>query len=191
MNQRWALAPAKARAANSSLEGLFPQPVQPVRQPAHLLREIYRLRNNFLTCAIQRSCNKGTTSVGPIKPIKSASGFSPCKSHCRRSSVEDLFPHPLQPLRNAFRILHPGYRLFPQPVQPPRRPSRALGSKQSSRKVRQDRPVQCRIVVSACEGLAVIAAGVGNCDVSHPPPSAWISVTEAVICWICSSARLC
>jgi len=46
---------------------------------------LHSLRKNSLASPLQRLCNKGTTSVGPIKPIKSMLGFSPCKGPYRQS----------------------------------------------------------------------------------------------------------
>ena len=46
-------------------------------------------QSNSGTDVIYSLCNKGTTSVGPMKPAKSKSGFSPCGVPFRRN---DLFP---------------------------------------------------------------------------------------------------
>jgi len=46
---------------------------------------LHSLRKNSLASPLQRLCNKGTTSVGPIKPIKSMLGFSPCNGPYRQS----------------------------------------------------------------------------------------------------------
>ena len=56
-----------------------------------------RLRKNSLGRQFQLLCNKGTASAGPITPIESKLGFSPCKSSTANSSLQGLFP---QPVRN-------------------------------------------------------------------------------------------
>ncbi len=43
-------------------------------------------------------CNQGLTSVGPIKPICSMLGFSPCKIRSLSNSDLGAFPLPLKPL---------------------------------------------------------------------------------------------
>ncbi len=49
----------------------------------------------------------------------------------------------------------------------------------------------CRIVDSAFVGFRVTCAGVGSCDLSHPPPRAAISWTHAVICATCELINAC
>src|SRR5260370_14140968 len=47
------------------------------------------------------------------------------------------------------------------------------------------------IVVSVLSSFFETSAGVGSCDRSQPPPSASISVTEAVISCTCRLASVC
>jgi hypothetical protein len=68
-------------------------------QPVH-----YALQNNLALKAAEKPndvsagwfCNQGLTLVGPMEPVKSMLGFSPCKS-CEGHSSQDgpFFPQPV------------------------------------------------------------------------------------------------